>query len=800
MQNILLAMVNAFATIPELFLNADQKLFLDGHGKQMVTHKSMLRLNNPTGQKFGGDSRVKRVEIHDEWNSMTNEIMESFEYGQEYDYTLDDGTSSGVASYEPQLGGDENPWKQPIFYSNEKKMIPDERSYMEEPLGEGFFPSPTIGYSKVTVKNLQHDHVTAHATGKVVHEFYTAKEFPTFTSRTDKQLIRQKTDPFSLASIFKFNFVDNLSVSQGFVVELNDMHGKPKSQNVYAEGQSDPISSVQYRYRATPRGDGTFKLNNGATVIYPNGGVGNAQIGVFYDVINDMMEQTTESQTSDISGNSDKFIVFGVPIIAGLPWFSTTKEETAFRKAATTKVIQRFGILHETIATDLGSRVSTRDLAYDAHSGQPILTVTTNDFSPGLGDGVDESGNPVYDRVYNLTYPAYWHYREMGGAYQNIGYTRSLNINNGAAHVPNAPSFYVEGDELALPNGVKGWVVEVNPSSIQVLDMFGTPISSYGVAKIIRSGNRNMQTEAMATITSLSNPLNSISNNIYDRVVQASAIKFANEWRIDCECLGNEAIVSTTNPFVLGTKGYWKPQKSFLHLTDRTQSDFDNNTNIRRDGIFQSYTPYYRLTQNGNWVQAPPDWTFTSEITEFSPYGHEVENRDALNRFSASTYGYNQTLPLSVGANTQYKELGFDNFEDYPFAPCQDRHFKFDNASDKISTEAAHSGKNSIKVNNTNSAILHRQLVEQCPPTSCNIQASITPPAAANNVVIEFDGGIEPYYYNWTILNGNPTVEITEEGIVVTGSDWEIQFELSDGIECSYTNTFSWEEIISNNQ
>jgi len=37
-------------------------------------------------------------------------------YGQEYNYNLDDGRSSGVAAYEPQLGGDENSLKGTYFW------------------------------------------------------------------------------------------------------------------------------------------------------------------------------------------------------------------------------------------------------------------------------------------------------------------------------------------------------------------------------------------------------------------------------------------------------------------------------------------------------------------------------------------------------------------------------------------------------------------------------------------------------------------------------------------------------------
>lgn len=110
--------------------------------------------------------------------------MDFSKYGQVYEYTNEDGSSSGVASYEPQLGGDENPWKQPIRFSTDKKWAPDDRFFQETPFGESFFPSASVGYGRVVVKNLPHPNVSRNATGFVEHTFYTAKDYrATYTSK-----------------------------------------------------------------------------------------------------------------------------------------------------------------------------------------------------------------------------------------------------------------------------------------------------------------------------------------------------------------------------------------------------------------------------------------------------------------------------------------------------------------------------------------------------------------------------------------------------------------------------------------
>src|SRR5690606_25674269 len=114
------------------------------------------------------------------------------------------------------------------------------------------------------------------------------------------------------------------------------------------------------------------------------------------------------------------------------------------------------------------------------------------------------------------------------------------------------------------------------------------PTSGVYRIKVLRSGRRNMQSQMMASITTRSNPLHTFKNNLYQNVLQASAIEFTDEWRTYCDCDGSVATAST-NPYFLGTRGNFRPKVSYLHLSDRTQSDVNNNTNIRNDGMFESY-------------------------------------------------------------------------------------------------------------------------------------------------------------------------------------------------------------------
>ena len=167
-------------------------------------------------------------------------------YGQVYTYTTTkpgstNAISSGVAAYEPMIGSDENPWRQPYYYSQKVKLSPDERFYQEEPFGESMFPGPSIGYSKVTVQDFEPDCSTCPPnTGTVVNEFYTAKDFPVILERTEIDRQRKRSN-FSVFSLLGVKMKDHSHTSQGFAIETNDMHGKPKRTTVYPE----PNGSIQ---------------------------------------------------------------------------------------------------------------------------------------------------------------------------------------------------------------------------------------------------------------------------------------------------------------------------------------------------------------------------------------------------------------------------------------------------------------------------------------------------------------------------------------------------------------------------
>lgn len=731
------AMINSsfIHQIGELASGQDGALESKGYGDEIMLNKSWIRLQSPTKKKKGGGLRVKKITIDDNWADMTGNSsspsLYNSQYGQEYDYQIADDNdpsrmiSSGVAAYEPGIGGDENPWRQPIFYGNatEHLLIPNEEHYLDGPLGETFFPSPTVGYRQVTVRNLQYSNVTKHATGYVVHKFYTEYDFPTIINSTDLDVLRETTNP--IIELFTFNHRDFLTASQGYSIELNDMHGKPKGDYVYAEGSTSPISSVEYIYR-TSNTDKTLS-NKDLSVINEDGTISQATIGMESDFVADLRQQITDVEGDGLSLNVAAFLAGTFPIIIPTIFPSFSSEVTQFHSSVMTKVIRHYGILEKTIVRDAHSQISTENLAYDGETGDVLLTKTTNDFN---------------DPVYSFNYPAHWGFNGMGMAYKNLGIEfKDISYDDASKTitVANPDNYFAKGDEVSLTTATdnyKGWVTNVtNQSSnnVTIVDNNGDAFlpDTYTI-KIIRSGRRNQQSLPIGKLVTKADPMANWAVNHFNDVVNAEAAVYSDDWKIACNC-GNLHL--SKNDYYTGRRGNWRLQKSYLYLTDRLQTHTtNNNINIRKDGTYASYSPFWRW-DNGNCVENDNGWTWKSQVTLYSRHGMELENVDALNRYSAATYGYDNTLPTAVSANAMYRETGFDGFEDYYISPnCSDDHFSFRQGSDILTSapngsssstanisnyikdSRSHTGRYSIELNQGESVQLVRVLDACTPP------------------------------------------------------------------------------------
>jgi hypothetical protein len=145
-----------------------------------------------------------------------------------------------------------------------------------------------------------------------------------------------------------------------------------------------------------------------------------------------------------------------------------------------------------------------------------------------------------------------------------------------------------------------------------------------------------------------------------------------------------EPLNGIINPYFYGIKGIWKPLQNYVYQVNRVNSVPVVSTagsNISNTGHYSDFSSFIFIAQNGT-VTLPgltaSRWVWSQKSKYYTVKGEEIESEDALNRFTAALYGYNQTLPVAIGKNTRYLEMSYDGFEDYyPGAqvcvsgPCQ---------------------------------------------------------------------------------------------------------------------------------
>lgn len=530
------AIFSAVGNLSELTENFYQKSARKNYAAKIHLNRCFVKITKADGHKLGGGVRVKKIQINDSWQDMTaNSSLVNTKYGQAYDYTtVDDGVkiSSGVAAYEPSVGNDENALKQPITYVEKIKGSIDDFFDLEEPFGESFFPAPTVGYSMVTVTDLNKngDPDPTLRTGYSVNEFYTAKDFPVHVMVTP--ITQNENKPSNKLSFLGATSIDERTMSQGYSIELNDMHGKMKASRTFNQSGSE-IASTVYYYNADNVGADGNKLKNVVSLVNPDGSISNNQvIGRDIDFFTDFREFETKNNGQSIDLGVDVFAAFFVFSIPHPPKYDNS-EYKLFRSACAVKVSQYYGLVDKVVKTENGSSITTRNIAYDGTTGEPIVTSTQNEF--------DKS-------IYTVNLPAYWVYKGMGPAYQNTGIMLKNFATNSAGEFTSYDSYLKAGDEiLDLTNGEKYWVIEdksptQSSATKKLINSHGDLKSSYSAAnlvKLVRSGYRNMLDAGVQSVVCLNNPIQNNQLAIVTnadltglRVINASAKTFNESWPV----------------------------------------------------------------------------------------------------------------------------------------------------------------------------------------------------------------------------------------------------------------------------
>jgi hypothetical protein len=537
-------MAETWDLVEKIVTSFNEEMMDQERANRMKLPQSFMRLNHPTKSKIGGGSRVKRVSLNDQWGRMTERTETltnpmNYDYKKEFSYTMteqwDERTreiSSGVAAYEPLLGGDENPFVQPLWYEHNK-----DRLFQVEPIGESLFPGPVVGYRQVKVRHLtptvekEDPHVLG--TGSTVYEFYTAKDFPVVVRQASG--IRDRNSELKLIQPFPSS-EDHMAVSQGFAIELNDMHGKAKATWVYQEGDATmPISGVSYKYLTPPSQSETSQLLNRVSTLVKTADsikLEKEYIGIDYDIIVDMREHQTTVTAPGVELNVDGFPIGALGNVPS----AFSQESTRFRSAVMTKVIHRSGLLSEVRAYDSGASLATFNEIWDAETGQVLVTRVETEHGTSR---------------YTTRIPAHFETPGMGGAWTNQGLTlQNVRVGpKGILDAGKAGEFFFPGDELLLeppnnlkerdpasppPNAQQAWVWQVDKDRVILLDREGNhiPAGEFALVKIVRSGHRNQQTASVGQVATLAPPVTEESDPItFQNVIDASALEYAQHWQ-----------------------------------------------------------------------------------------------------------------------------------------------------------------------------------------------------------------------------------------------------------------------------
>lgn len=523
-------------------------------GLKVDYNKSVIRLNSHvslleenTVEKFGGDSRVRSVLIYEEKNS--TEIVS----GQYYDYTDSiPGTglriSTGVAANEPTIGGDESALKYGKIGFIEPRFKTSHLQFQEMPLNESYMPAPDVGYSKVTVSSYATEKVlkgdwssNIPTTGVSVHEFYTAKDFPTIFQETElsqyKGTLQYMQPKLAFRLLGGTKTESNFAGTQGYYTEINDMHGKEKKVSYYAISHhgkliSTPVSYVEYIYKSDWRTDELANpiqvLNNEVpTIVNHLGAVNNKLVGV--DVENFIDTRQSHSYTySDGGRHNAALMMFGIVPIPLYTFFpDNSSDQRRSYTCVNNKIVHRFGILEQTRVYKEGALTVTDNLIFDGYTGAPVLTSVNNEFN---------------DTIYNYTIPAHLIYADMEPSYytNNLLFTGTITdyevdeelIAIALPQFDSLRKYVKEGDEILIkddyvnpepnpetdPEGEileRCFIMKVDEVGeviwIQGRDGLAPGLSGNATVYVYRPFNRNQLNGTVGTIVSRHNPLTTVS-------------------------------------------------------------------------------------------------------------------------------------------------------------------------------------------------------------------------------------------------------------------------------------------------
>ena len=615
-----------------------------------------LRLFMPTGRKRGGGVRVAHVRLCDAQALASGQFCDannpSLTIGKSYVYEMPEETaytgrpiSSGVAAYEPSVGGDEISLRRPHYFKDKNAIwAPSDPTYFEFPLAESLYPAPVVGYRRVAERTFAGAHAAKwfsdhpdlpplSLAGERVHEFYTAKDYPV---RAEGTAVQKPTPVQEVASIPGIGTIlrEEFAASQGYRVELNDMHGKPRQVTEFslrADGKPVEGSDRQttYFYNITGR-----RIDPSVPAVHLRSATPRSatSLGQRVEYYADLRQSVSSTNNTGLSMNADVMQIGPWPVPIPVPWPAYDDSEKESRMSVFHQVVHRNAVLRIVETKDRSITTHTENLAFDFTRGAPLLTSTTNAF-----------GDPVFD----LAVPAYWLHKGMEdtASYQIAATAITLRS---ATHPFAAPEGRCCQPDRTTTVRVSG-----------VLDASATIF-----------GRRHLVPEPLL-------------------FHYAPALRVQEDTKADLglwdELLGGKK--GSKRPIESKPWDVWRPLVNYRIDDVRKYAD---RPSPRTDGRFTRPVtiPLAELAEPdaGAATSRDPSVSFMEPVTTFDrlaatctdsrwvrserfigyhPHGPALHSVTPLARQDAILYGRDAAVVQAVGQNAAYSEIGFESFESY---------------------------------------------------------------------------------------------------------------------------------------
>lgn len=651
------------------YINSISKPFLQ---------RSYIRI--PCIWKYGGGVRVKRIFMYDKGIENGRAAI----YGSEYDYTINEKgvqKSSGVATNEPAIIREENPLVKFMVGRNEPSWIEklaagEDLDQLEGPMCPSVYPAPSIGYSRVTVKNIVQ---TGSTPGFTVTEFNTAKDFPVIESYTP-----MKSMGFGLPAI-PIGFVTAQKsehvASQGFCVLLNQMHGTLKRVRKCAglfsadESKWNVVESVEHEY---------FKPGSEVPVMYQDGAntkIKMAEMGTDMDI--SMETREVSDFTASGSLPFDIGLLFPFFFFGHVAPPSMAIAETKYRFAVATKVVTYSTFEKRVTLVRDGMIYVTENAAFDEATGNPVIQKT---FADQLGN-TDGAGT-VQDVTMNYQLPAWTMYAQMGAQSVNEGAQVSGTVATPGGSTmtftptePGALTAFYPGDLVHFSNSgstahAYAHVISKTSSLVNLEYAHGT--SSLGfttgsIATIIRSGLTNQLTPMAASVSRHGAPEAEVGQTIHftaHSVLGANATTYSDVWNYGDLVDFVPYSAQQVNAYERGTKGKWRPDASYVYR-DTTASPLSNARIGKSGRTVNQFTGFPFASPS---TRDTTRWVRSTLIEAYNQHGDVVMERDAIGVPSCAMFSHSASVPSIICKNAEYGSAAFLSFEDDSNAETTTKH------------------------------------------------------------------------------------------------------------------------------